>query len=796
MGYKSFLAQDSIMTTELFFDVSTGLKRVIGRDLITDDEVAVFELVKNSFDASAQTVQLYFETDTMVIVDDGSGMSYEDITQRWLFVAYSSKREDDRVPDSPTFRTQIVERRHYAGSKGIGRFSSDRLGSRLILQTRSACDRMVHKLIVDWSLFEQDSTKHFESVPVEYSQLPDFELPSGVAPPATGTAISVEQPRLAWDRDRILHLKSSLAKLINPFGAETDGFRILVIAPDEKAADTAERSAAKARGEQIAANKIANGEVGNFIFATLREKTTFIEVSLSADGASIVSALTDRGELIYKIREPNPYGLLAGSGFSCRLYYLNQSAKNTFTRRMGIPSVQFGSVFLFRNGFRVYPVGEEGDDSFGIDRRKQQGYARFLGTRDVIGRLDVAGSEEHFKEASSRNQGLIETPAVKELRDCFWEFCLKRLERYVVPVTWVDSAEKVSEDLSRLMTDAGRARVTSAVARLIDSSDVEVLDYSRRLISILNERSSMFEESLGSLRAIALKTNDAEMQASLDKAAQRFEQLKAAEAEAQRVAAEERAAKEAAQRNAQEARVETARLRVSLDEERKRASFLASITSLDVDTILNMHHQITIYAADLKQQIENCIAAAKGNGLTREETIARLENVAFLNQKVLSISRLAVKANFRLESDTIEADLVEYIESYVREGAGPFLGSGIDLKVKGEGASLRKRFRPMEVSIVIDNLISNARKARATEVLFEMANAGKDTLVLSVTDDGAGIHKDVNDVERVFELGFSRTSGSGLGLYHVRQALGEMNGSITVVPASKRGTKFEIRVVA
>jgi hypothetical protein len=37
----------------LHFDVSTGLKRVIGRDLITDDEVAIFELVKNSFDAGA-----------------------------------------------------------------------------------------------------------------------------------------------------------------------------------------------------------------------------------------------------------------------------------------------------------------------------------------------------------------------------------------------------------------------------------------------------------------------------------------------------------------------------------------------------------------------------------------------------------------------------------------------------------------------------------------------------------------------------------------------------------------------
>ncbi|OBU51859.1 hypothetical protein A9K69_18330 [Stenotrophomonas maltophilia] len=48
------------MQEDLYFDVSSGLKSVIGRDLITNDEVAIFELVKNSFDANASNVQVYF----------------------------------------------------------------------------------------------------------------------------------------------------------------------------------------------------------------------------------------------------------------------------------------------------------------------------------------------------------------------------------------------------------------------------------------------------------------------------------------------------------------------------------------------------------------------------------------------------------------------------------------------------------------------------------------------------------------------------------------------------------------
>jgi HSP90 family molecular chaperone len=79
-------------TTSLNFDVSTGLNTVLGWELITDDEVAIFELVKNSFDAGARTVEIFFRTDNVVVADNGSGMSYDDLKDKWLFVAYSSKR--------------------------------------------------------------------------------------------------------------------------------------------------------------------------------------------------------------------------------------------------------------------------------------------------------------------------------------------------------------------------------------------------------------------------------------------------------------------------------------------------------------------------------------------------------------------------------------------------------------------------------------------------------------------------------------------------------------------------------
>ena len=433
-----------IAAKTLHFDVSTGLKRVLGRELITTDDVAIFEMVKNSYDAHATEVHIYFSDDEIIVADNGDGMSFQELRDKWLFVAYSEKREQQ---DQKDFR-DIATDRHFAGSKGIGRFSSDRLGKELQLQTRPKSSKSgpVHRLRVDWARFDKNSKQHFEDVSVDYSEAASFEFPSELkklnSSLTHGTAIRITKLREKWDRNALASLKGSLAKLINPFGDETDNFTIMIHAPDETATDKRVKVSAQKEGEEPASNAVINGLVGNNIFAVLKERTTFIEVAITGD--RIETTLTDRGEAVYRIRESSSYSHLAESGFKCEIYYLNNSARLTFARRIGLSSIEFGSVFLFRNNFRVYPIGEEGNDWFGFDRRKQQGYARYLGTREIMGRVDVYGSDRDFQEASSRNQGLIDTPAVRQLKRAVMEHGLKRLERYVVPVSWADKGDATS----------------------------------------------------------------------------------------------------------------------------------------------------------------------------------------------------------------------------------------------------------------------------------------------------------------------------------------------------------------
>jgi hypothetical protein len=780
--------------SSLNFDVSTRLKSVLGGELISSDNIAIFELVKNSFDAFAKNVDVYFGEDEIVITDDGHGMSYKDLKDKWLFVAYSAKRGTGSTVD---FRDQIADRRHLAGSKGIGRFSTDRLGEVIQLQTRAANEtqksKIIHNVTIDWAKFESNPLEKFETIGVDYEERRSFALPPGVNALTHGTSISVQKLRKVWTRTDMLELKAELAKLINPFGDTSDGFSITFSAPKERLNDKA--VSGDFDGDDRL-QRIVNGKIGNFVFRSLEKKTTYLEISLGDGGLTLETTLLDRGELIYRISQPNPYPKLASAGFKCRLFFLNRSAKTTFTRRMGIRSVSFGSVFVFRNNFRVYPIGNEGDDWFQMDRRKSQGHSRYLGTRDLIGRIDLSGEDDDFQEASSRDTGFIQSEAVSQLQTCFMEHCLKRIERYVVPVTFKDKEDKNFDDLTRIKTDAGRTRIAQALAKLVGDKDITLLEYNTDLVQIVDEKSAHFEESIDSLRTIANKLGDKKFDRRINDAERRFRELSQAKESALAQADEERRAKERAQARADEAERLAAKRETELEEERKRNNFLASISTLDMDTVLNLHHQITIYSVDILQQIENFfLDNSVKKTIPRDIVVVELGSVAMAIKRIQGIAKWATRANFRLQSEHIETPLGAYIKEYVETVAIDFLPKPFTAQVTLDKSEMTSKFRPIDVAIMVDNLISNARRANAFEITFEITHPEEGSLHILVEDDGSGFDKKIPDLERVFEKGFTLTEGSGLGLFHVSQVLSDLNGTIEPIrDADQPKHRFMIRI--
>lgn len=87
-------------------------------------------------------------------------MTYNDIVEKWLFVAYSEKKPQNR--EKASFRDEI--KREVAGAKGVGRFSCDRLGALLTLVTKTESEVSANKVEVNWNKFELDDTQEFMNI--------------------------------------------------------------------------------------------------------------------------------------------------------------------------------------------------------------------------------------------------------------------------------------------------------------------------------------------------------------------------------------------------------------------------------------------------------------------------------------------------------------------------------------------------------------------------------------------------------------------------------------------------------
>lgn len=145
----------------------------LGRGQIADAPTAISELWKNAYDAYARNVALHIfdgEPNVAAIVDDGIGMSLEDVIQRWLVVGTESKIEDfeSQPPD-----TLGLPPRPRQGEKGIGRLSVAFLAPATILLSKRSDSKFV-AVLVDWRLFENPFLALEDiRLPIEEYESPD-----------------------------------------------------------------------------------------------------------------------------------------------------------------------------------------------------------------------------------------------------------------------------------------------------------------------------------------------------------------------------------------------------------------------------------------------------------------------------------------------------------------------------------------------------------------------------------------------------------------------------------------------
>ncbi|HEQ3527304.1 TPA: ATP-binding protein [Bacillus cereus] len=197
----------------LYFDSSSNLKDLIGRRLVTNKISAIFELVKNSFDADALEVVVEFdeENNQLTISDNGDGMTYEDIKNKWMVIGTDNKKG----------RIYTKSGRPLNGEKGIGRFSADRLGKRLTLISETVNSNKAIKMEFDWEKFEEREEMRLSDIPVEYHYIESKK--------EKGVTLIISDLRDEWDDIEISKLEKRLRGLLSPFQeTKKDKFSIVL----------------------------------------------------------------------------------------------------------------------------------------------------------------------------------------------------------------------------------------------------------------------------------------------------------------------------------------------------------------------------------------------------------------------------------------------------------------------------------------------------------------------------------------------------------------------------------------
>jgi hypothetical protein len=228
-----------------FFEVDSRLLLQLGEKLLKDRAVALSELVKNSYDADATEAVISLDRvkttrGTIVVKDNGVGMSASTFKKTWMRIATMDKEEN------PFSKIYI---RKKAGEKGIGRFACRMLSKKLRVISIAQVGERKEKLeaLFNWDEFEPGT--NVGEIPISFSsELVDINN-------ANGTELILEGIREPWSEKDVERLRNELNALINPSMFELDeeryrkdpssdpGFKIIFNLPEfPKMEDSLEKS--------------------------------------------------------------------------------------------------------------------------------------------------------------------------------------------------------------------------------------------------------------------------------------------------------------------------------------------------------------------------------------------------------------------------------------------------------------------------------------------------------------------------------------------------------------------------
>lgn len=375
--------------------------RTIGRDLISNEVVALVELIKNAYDADSTHVRITFEEPLqpsqggILIEDDGVGMTLEVIERAWFEPATISKTNTTLTPSG----------RRVTGEKGIGRFAAARVAQTMEVTTLAKGSRRLVRVRFDWGVFD-DANAYLDQVNCRWEELP---APRGRR---HGTTLHLAGLNDSWGSEQFKRLRGELSRLISPVRANND-FTITMELPERFAEFAGTITTPPILGRphyRLAGEVDAQGQLSATYSGPDTTKPVSVTDRIVLRGRSPESGPFHFDFLVWD-REPESLNPLASE--------LHSTVRNL---RQDLDSAC--GISIYRDDFRILLAD---NDWLRLDLRRIQNPTMRLSNNQVVGAVFISADGNKGLRDQTNREGIVSSPAFEDFKDALKEV-LSKLE--------------------------------------------------------------------------------------------------------------------------------------------------------------------------------------------------------------------------------------------------------------------------------------------------------------------------------------------------------------------------------
>lgn len=800
---------------QIFFNFSYFALRLLGKGLYSNHWSAISELVANGLDAGASNIKLLFDLRdknhaTIEILDDGSGMDYNDLATKYALIGKDKRLDADA--------TEELKNR-FMGRKGIGKLAALYLSRKYYIVTKTAAGE--EAWVLDAVNVSDSEIPHLDRVNLSELYVLSANEWRKVK---TGTLVLLTDVNLA--NFGVQSIEGLKARLADFYLLDAIGSCIEVAIIDSNKQDIAFNSVKKSIAFKNFCAFFNNTGVdySNKLAKTVVISSEIQEISdkprdvVLIDGTSFNTA----GEKEFK----------KSDGSIVRLAYSLTGWVGIHTSIRKDEALRNDPEFLknktYRpNQLRLYVRRKLAVENFLEYVKNTHALSNYIEGEISF---DILDDNELEDIATSNRQGFVDDDVrvllLIELIKPIINRLIKERIRLAdqVHLEEKEHKEKIEEskrqaelekeqEILRRKEEEERRKQVELEKRKEEQRRIE-LEIEKR-----NEEQKRKQAELEKQReeqrrkeAEIEKQNEeqrrrqaeiekqkekqqrkkAELEKELEEQKRKVAELAQQEAETRRLQAELKKREEEERRK--NAEIQTALIKKDLGSEKKRNVFLVDAMGEDQKDFAKRLHMIRTNVSTMTSAIKNLTMKLQRQKLTEKGMLEGLENLSYLILRIKANIQYGAVALFNTKEEITHGDLFQFIREYC-ENVASHQYENIEIQLDDTGSLFIIDFVPQDIAIILDNILSNSNKAHANIVEVVMRNENE-VATINFIDNGRGLTKSITNVNELFQFGKGFTaSGTGIGLYHVKDIIeNKMHGSVVIDQSVKKGFCLSVRL--